>query len=189
MCTILFLFVRPWQAAPRHDVMFEGVKKYVRWAVERPTSKLLIAGGILSILTVIGFSPIPPLRFEASARSLEPKNSRAGQALQAIMDKMPTRWEPVSAIVRARDAQELHDDWQKISARWSELQKAGKIKGFTTPAALCLSPIWMEKNSIETPLRPLLNCWRTYKPLLSRTVPCPIGGGNYRKAPAGGFWW
>jgi len=146
MCTILFLFVRPWQAAPRHDWMFEVVKKYVRWAVERPTSKLLIAGGILSILTVIGFSPIPPLRFEASARSLEPKNSRAGQALQAIMDKMPTRWEPVSAIVRARDAQELHDDWQKISARWSELQKAGKIKGFTTPAALCLSPIWMEKN-------------------------------------------
>ena len=146
MCTILFLFVRPWQAAPRHDWMFEVVKKYVRWAVERPTPKLLIAGGILSILTVIGFSPIPPLRFEASARSLEPKNSRAGQALQAIMDKMPTRWEPVSAIVRARDAQELHDDWQKISARWSELQKAGKIKGFTTPAALCLSPIWMEKN-------------------------------------------
>src|SRR5438105_14100652 len=148
MCTILFLFVRPWQ--PRrvsgHDWMFEAVKRYVRWAVERPAPKILIAGGLLLILTVIGFSPIPPLRFEASARSLEPKNSRAGEALQAIMEKMPARWEPVLAIVQAGDAEELHDDWQKISSHWAALQEAGKIKGFSTPAPLCLSPIWMEKN-------------------------------------------
>src|ERR1700730_10838840 len=146
MCTVLFLFVRPWQAPPRHDWMFEAVKKYVRWTVERPTFMIIVAGGIFLILTAVGFSPIPPLRFDASARSLEPKNSRAGRALHAIMEKMPTRWEPVLAIVRAPNAQELHDDWQKSSAHWAELQQAGKIKGFSTPAALCLSPIWMEKN-------------------------------------------
>ena len=146
MCTILFLFVRPWQVPPRHDWTFEVAKKYVRWAVDRPKPKMIVAGGILLILTVIGFSPIPPLRFEANARSLEPKNSQAGQALQAIMEKMPTRWEPVLAIVRAHDAQALHAAWQKISAHWGELQRAGEIKGFSTPAALCLSPDWMEKN-------------------------------------------
>ncbi len=146
MCTVLFLFVRPWQAPPRHDWMFKAVKKYVRWSVERPMLMIIVAGGILLLLSVIGFSPAPPLRFEASARSLEPKNSRAGRALQAIMEKMPTRWEPVLAIVRAPNAQELHDDWQKISAHWAELQQAGKITGFSTPAALCLSPMWMEKN-------------------------------------------
>jgi predicted RND superfamily exporter protein len=146
MCTILFLFVRPWQAAPRHDWLFEAVKKYVRWTVGRPTPMIIIAGGIFLILTAVGFSPIPPLRFDASARSLEPKNSRAGRALHAIMEKMPTRWEPVLAIVRAPNAQELHDDWQKILAHWAELQQAGKIKGFSTPAALCLSPVWMEKT-------------------------------------------
>jgi predicted RND superfamily exporter protein len=146
MCTILFLFVRPWQASPRHDWMFEAVKKYVHWSVKRPTPMIVIAGGILLLVSAIGFSPVPALRFEASARSLEPKNSRAGRALQAIMEKMPTRWEPVLAIVRARNAQELHDDWQKVSAHWAELQEAGEIKGFSTPAALCLSPIWMEEN-------------------------------------------
>lgn len=146
MCTILFLFVRPWQAPQQHDSVFELVKRYVRWSVERPAVMIAIAGGGLVLLTGFGFSPIPPLRFEASARSLEPKNSRAGHALQAIMEKMPTRWEPVLAIVRAKDAQELHDDWQKIQMHWSELQKAGKLKGFSTPAALCLSPVWMEKN-------------------------------------------
>src|SRR5438045_3292306 len=107
---------------------------------------IIVAGGVLLLLSVIGFSPVPPLRFEASVRSLEPRNSRAAEALQAIMEKMPTRWEPVLAIVNARDSQELDDDWQRISAHWAELQQAGKIKGFSTPAALCLSPMSMEKN-------------------------------------------
>jgi len=146
MCTILFLFVRPRQASQQHDWFFEVVKKYVRWSVKRPMPMIVVAGGVLFVLAVIGFSPKPALRFEASARSLEPKNSRAGQALQAIMEKMPTRWEPVLAIVHARDAQELHDDWQKIQTHWSELQKVGKLKGFSTPAALCLSPMSMEEN-------------------------------------------
>ena len=152
MCTILFLFVRPVQAPQRHDWVFEVVKKYVRWSVQRPAPMIIIAGGILLVLTVIGFSPVPPLRFEASVRSLEPKNSRAAGALQAIMAKMPTRWEPVLAIVHARNAQELHDEWQRVTGHWTELQQAGKIKGFSTPGALCLSPEWMEKNreSLET---------------------------------------
>src|SRR5437667_7877444 len=146
ICTILFLFVRPRQAPQRPDWVFEIVKKYVRWSVQRPAPMIIASGGIFFLLTVIGFSPVPPLHFEASARSLEPKNSRAAQALQAIMEKMPTRWEPVLAIVYGGDAQELHDNWQKISSHWAALQEAGKIKGFSTPAPLCLSPIWMEKN-------------------------------------------
>ena len=146
MCTILFLFIRPDQPPQQHDWVFEIVKKYVRWTVGRPGPMLAFSVVLFLVLSAIGFSPVPPLRFEASVRSLEPRNSRASQALQAIMAKMPTRWEPVLAIVRARNTQELHDDWQKISAHWTELQKAGKLKGFSTPAALCLSPVWMEKN-------------------------------------------
>src|SRR5438445_4408313 len=146
MCTILFLFVRERQHPVRHDWVFEMVKKYVRSSVERPAPMIIVAGGVLLLLSVIGFSPVPPLRFEASVRTLEPKNSRAAGALQAIMAKMPTRWEPVLAIVHARNAQELHDDWQRITAHWTELLQAGNIKGLSTPGALCLSPVWMEKN-------------------------------------------
>src|SRR5207237_1284908 len=36
MCTILFLFVRERQAPVRHDWLFDIVKKYVRWSVQRP---------------------------------------------------------------------------------------------------------------------------------------------------------
>jgi predicted RND superfamily exporter protein len=146
MCTILFLFVRPPHPLMKHDWVFELAKKYVRWTVQRPAPMLIFSGAVLLLLTAIGFSPIPPLHFEANTRSLEPKNSRAGHALAEIMRKMPTRWEPVLAIIRAKDAQELHDDWKRVSAHWAELQSARKIKGFSTPAALCLSPVLMEKN-------------------------------------------
>lgn len=146
MCSILFLFVRKQYVAAGHDWLFDVVRKYVRSTVCKPAPVLIISSAIFLLLTAIGFSPVPPLQFEASTRSLQPKNIRAGQALDTIMNKMPIRWEPVLAIVRATNPQELHDYWQKLSAHWRELREAGRIKGFSTPAALCPSPIWMEQN-------------------------------------------
>ena len=131
---------------PQSDWLFELVRKYVRSTVRKPAPVLIVSGAVLLLLTAIGFSPVPPLQFEASTRSLQPKNIRASQALDTIMNKMPVRWEPVLAIVRATNSQELHEYWQKLSAHWRKLQEAGKIKGFSTPAALCPSPIWMERN-------------------------------------------
>jgi predicted RND superfamily exporter protein len=146
MCSILFLFVREQQHVVGHDWLFELVRKYVRWTVARPAPMLIFSSAVLLLLMAIGFSPVPPLRFEASTRSLQPKNLRASRALDTIMEKMPFRWEPVLAIVRGDDPQQLHDYWQKVSEHWRKLQTAGKIKGFSTPAALCPSPIWMERN-------------------------------------------
>ena len=146
MCTILFLFVREDQTPIRHDWIFQGVKNYVRWSVQRPTVILIISGAVLGALTAFGFSPHPQLPFDSRAQSLQPKNSRAGNALDAIMAKMPTRWEPVLAIVRGTNAQELHDCWQKIATHWSNLQEQGRIKGFSTPAALTVSPEWSQHN-------------------------------------------
>src|SRR5438128_2620299 len=100
MCSILFLFVRERHGAVQHDWLFEVVNNYVRWTVRKPAPMLISSCIVLLLLTAIGFSPVPPLQFEASTRSLEPKNIRASRALQAIMKKMPVRWEPVLAIVR-----------------------------------------------------------------------------------------
>jgi predicted RND superfamily exporter protein len=146
MCSILFLFVREHYVTAGHDWLFEFVRKYVRSTVRKPAPTLIVSGAVLLLLTAIGFSPVPPLQFETNTRSLQPKNIRAGEALDRIMKKMPVRWEPVLAIVRGTNSQELHDYWQELSAHWRGLQEAGEIKGFTTPAALCPSPIWMERN-------------------------------------------
>ncbi len=146
MCTILFLFIPREQKQRKHDWLFESVKRYVCWAVRRPKPLLIGVLFLLVSLSVIGFFPFLPLPFDSSARSLEPKQSQASQALATIMGKMPARWEPVLALVRAKDPQELSDLWHKAAQHWSELQKDGKIKGFSTPAALALSPNVMTAN-------------------------------------------
>ena len=146
MCSILFLFVREQKSAIRHDWLFELVRKYVRWTVRTPLPMLIFSAAILLLLAGIGFSPVPPLLFQASTRSLQPKNIQASQALEEIMHNMPVRWEPVLGMVRGTNPQGLHDDWQKIATHWRELQAAGKIKSFSTPAALCISPTWMQTN-------------------------------------------
>src|SRR5438034_3992301 len=105
----------------------------------RPRSILAISAPILIALLIIAVVPQIPLNFEANARSLEPKNSRAGTALSLIMQKMPVRWEPVLGIVRASDEQELHDSWKAISQHWAELQQDAKIKSLSAPYALPLS--------------------------------------------------
>ena len=69
------------------DWLFDLVARYVRGIVRRPAPMLMFSCAVLLLLTAIGFSPVPPLEFETSTRSLQPKNIRAGQALETIMKK------------------------------------------------------------------------------------------------------
>jgi len=146
MTTVFFLFVPRRNVPLRSDWILGSVKNYVHRMLSRPRSILAISAPILIALLIIAVLPQIPLTFEANARSLEPKNSRAGTALNLIMQKMPVRWEPVLGIVRASNEQQLHDSWKAISQHWAELQHAGKIKSFSTPNALALSPREMERN-------------------------------------------
>ena len=146
MTSVFFLFTRERSLPPRHDWILALVRLYVRRMLRAPALIIWIALPILLILFAIAISPKPPIIFDASTRSLEPKSSEAGDALKTIMAKMPTRWEPVIGIVRAPDEEQLHADWQKVEAHWRALQKAGAIKSFSTPAALALSPSLIEQN-------------------------------------------
>ena len=146
MLTVFFLVLPRKASTPQRDWMFDLVKKYVRWTVRRPGPMLWISIPLLLLLTAIALSPRPPIIFDVSTHSMEPKRSDAGYALKTIMEKMPARWEPVIGMVQAKDPQQLHDYWQKIAAHWTEVQAAGKIKGFSTPAALALSPARLQTN-------------------------------------------
>ncbi|PYM06140.1 MAG: hypothetical protein DMF15_13880 [Verrucomicrobia bacterium] len=146
MTTVFFLFVPRGNVPLRSDWILGSVKNYVHRMLARPRSILAISAPILIALLIIAIVPQIPLTFEANARSLEPKNSRAGTALSLIMQKMPVRWEPVLGIVRAATEQQLHDFWKAISQHWAELQRDGKIKSFSTPDALALSPREMQRN-------------------------------------------
>ncbi len=146
MTTVFFLLV-PERTRPRpHDWLLNLVRHYVTRLLARPRTILALSIPILVILGVIAFLPQFPLAIQANARSMEPKNSRAGHALSLIMAKMPVRWEPVLAIVRAKDDQQLHDYWQALTEHWTQLQREGKIRSFSTPSALALSPREIERN-------------------------------------------
>lgn len=140
MVTVFFLFLPRNNPPSRRDWMFALVKRYVRWTVLRPAPMLWISAPLLLILTAIALSPEPPIIFDVSTHSMEPKRSDAGYALKTIMEKMPSRWEPVIGMVRGPDGQQLHDYWHKVAAHWNDLLVDGKIKSFSTPAALALSP-------------------------------------------------
>jgi uncharacterized protein len=146
MLTVFFLFLPRKSPAPGHDWMFTLVKRYVRWAVLHPARMLWISVPVLLLLTGVAFSPKPPVIFDVSTHSMEPKRSDAGYALKTIMEKMPTRWEPVIGMIKAGNAQQLHDYWQKVEPHWAALQESGKIKGYSTPAALALAPQRLEVN-------------------------------------------
>ncbi len=146
MMSVFFVFLPNESHPQRHDWIFLLVKKYVRWTVRRPAIMLWISLPLFLLLCAIAVSPRPRLIFDASTESMEPRSSAASYALHTIMNKMPTRWEPAIGIVRAGNSQELHDSWQNIAAHWSELQEAGKIKSFSTPAALALSPQRLTDN-------------------------------------------
>ncbi|MEP6974951.1 MAG: MMPL family transporter [Spartobacteria bacterium] len=149
MTSVFFLFTRERSVPPRHDWILALVRLYVRQTLRAPRLILWLALPLLLLLFAIALSPRPPLIFDASTHSMEPKKSDAGYALQTIMAKMPTRWEPVIGIVRAPNEEQLHDDWQKLETHWRDLEKTGAIKGFSTPAALALSPRLIEQNRLR----------------------------------------
>ncbi len=146
MTTIFFLFVPARNRPLGRDWILATVQNYVQRILRRPLSVLAFSAPILVALLIVAILPQVPLTFDSSARSMEPKNSRAGTALSLIMQKMPVRWEPVLGIVRAANEQQLHDSWKALSQHWAELQRAGTIKGFSTPSALALSPRDTERN-------------------------------------------
>jgi uncharacterized protein len=146
MTTVFFLFVPRDDSPVQNDWILNIVRSYVHRMLVRPRPILAVSIPILIALLIVAIVPQIPLTFEANARSLEPKNSRAGTALSLIMERMPVRWEPVLGIVRATSEQQLHDFWKAIAWHWSELQRAGKIKSYSTPNALALSPREIERN-------------------------------------------
>src|SRR6185312_10175620 len=144
MTSVFFLFTRAGATPPKSDWVLAIVRRYVRRMLRTPHVILWIALPLLLILFGLALLPQLPLIFDASAHSMEPKSSEAARALAAIMSKMPLRWEPVLGMMRAPNEEQLHEDWQEIDAHWRKLQQAGKIKSFSTPAALALSPRLMQ---------------------------------------------
>jgi predicted RND superfamily exporter protein len=149
MTSVFLLFTRASTPPQRSDWVLDIVRRYVRRMLRHPRQILGIALPILLALFAVALLPQFPLIFDFTAHSMEPRSSAAARALAAIMDKMPVRWEPVLGILRSPNEESLHQAWRAIEAHWREVERAGKIKSFSTPAALALSPQLMSANRLR----------------------------------------
>jgi predicted RND superfamily exporter protein len=146
MIMLLFLFIRPQQAAVHADPFQELVQKYIAFITSNsrrlavPMLLLLIVCGLFAAL------PFRRLHFDTNPHTLEPKQSPAAEALKAITDSIPAIGEPLAIIVEANDAQDVHDRWKRLSAHLKTLLERGKLRGYSTPAAFLVSPSQVAAN-------------------------------------------
>jgi predicted RND superfamily exporter protein len=59
---------------------------------------------------------------------------------------MKQQSDPVTILVKAKDQEDFHDRWERLSNRLEEAQKAGQLKSVSTPVALALSPARINEN-------------------------------------------
>jgi hypothetical protein len=111
-----------------------------------PRPVLVVSLGVLTISALIAVAPFVPLKFDTNPVSLQPKKIPASIALQVLSEQMRQESDPVTILVNAKDQEEFHDRWERLSQRLEEAQKAGQLKSVSTPVALALSPARIKEN-------------------------------------------
>jgi uncharacterized protein len=100
----------------------------------------------LIISSLIAVAPFVPLKFDTNPVSLQPKKIPASVALQVLSTEMRQESDPVTILINAKNQEEFHDRWERLSQRLEEALKAGELKSVSTPVALALSPARITEN-------------------------------------------
>ena len=148
MMTVFFVFLGTKHTPREHDWLFDVIKKYVAAVFSSPRPVFYATGFLLLVLNILAFTPVGKIQFQADPKSLEPKDSRAGFALRTISSKMTAGGvDPVLVIIGAKSAEEFHDRWTLVQARWSEMRDKGAIRNFSSPSAFAVSPSRVKENA------------------------------------------
>ena len=146
MVLFLFMFFKHAKPPKRTDFILVGTTRFVDAMFREPRPVLIVSLGLLLISALIALAPLIPINFDTNPVSLQPKKIPASIALQVLSNKMKQESDPVTILVNAKDQEEFHDRWERISQRLEEAQKNGRLKSVSTPAALALSPERIEEN-------------------------------------------
>jgi predicted exporter len=144
---LLFLFIRPTHSHPDspdplHD-FFDGLTRLLL----RRRVGLSVAAGVLAVAAfVYAVAPVGQLQFDTNPRSLEPKQIPGAMTLRLINEKIPAASEPVMMLLQSTDAETAHRDWTRLDAHLRGLAEAGVLRSFSSPSALMLSPVRLQKN-------------------------------------------
>jgi predicted RND superfamily exporter protein len=147
MMTVFFACVSRKHQPTGHDFLFESGKRYVHAVFQNPKPILIGTGLFLVAMSVAAVAPIGQLRLEADPKAMEPKCA-ASDALHKIQEKFPAAHDPMLVLVSAQNAEEFHDSWAKLQARWSPLVESHELKSYLSPAGFALSPERMRQNLV-----------------------------------------
>ena len=147
MMTVFFMMIGPKHMPREHDWLFDAIKKYVGGVFRSPRPFIVCTGIFLLALNIIAFSPVGEVKFVADLRTLEPRDSQAGYALRTIGEKME-RADPVVVFVDSSNAEQFQENWTRLQDAMDErdLVQDGRIKRFSTPPMLAVSPRLQAEN-------------------------------------------
>jgi predicted RND superfamily exporter protein len=146
MVLFLFMFFKHAKPPTTTDFILRGSTRFVDAMFREPRPVLAVSVGGLIVAAVIALAPIVPLEFDTNPVSLQPKKIPASIALQVLSDQMKQQSDPVTILVNAKNQEDFHDRWERLSNRLEEAQKAGQLKSVSTPVALALSPSRIKEN-------------------------------------------
>jgi predicted RND superfamily exporter protein len=146
MVLFLFMFFKHVKPPKRADFILIGTTRFVDTMFREPRPVLAISIGVLIICSLIAVTPFVPLKFDTNPVSLQPKKIPASVALQVLSSEMRQESDPVTILVNAKNQEEFHDRWERLSQRLEEALKAGELKSVSTPVALALSPTRITEN-------------------------------------------
>ncbi len=146
MVLFLFMFFKHVKPPKTTDFILRGSTRFVDAMFREPRPMLAVSLGILIVAALIAVAPIVPLKFDTNPVSLQPKKIPASIALQVLSDQMRQQSDPVTILINAKDQEDFHDRWERLSKRLEEAQKAGQLKSVSTPVALALSPARIKEN-------------------------------------------
>ena len=146
MVLFLFMFFRHAKPPKTTDFILIGTTRFVDAMFREPRPVLVVSIGLLIISALIAVAPFIPLKFDTNPVSLQPKKIPASIALQVLSEQMRQESDPVTILVNAKNQEDFHDRWERLSRRLEEAQKDGLLKSVSTPVALALSPARIEEN-------------------------------------------
>src|SRR3984893_13602132 len=146
MVLFLFMFFRHAKPPTTTDFILVGTTRFVDAMFREPRPVLVVSLIVLIIGALIAAAPFVPLKFDTNPVSLQPKKIPASVALEVLSEKMRQESDPVTILVKAKDEQEFHDRWERLSQRLEQAQKDGDLKSVSTPVALALSPVRIKEN-------------------------------------------
>jgi uncharacterized protein len=146
MVLFLFMFFRHAKPPKTADFILIGTTRFVDTMFREPRPVLAVSTGVLIICALIAVAPFVPLKFDTNPVSLQPKKIPASIALQVLSSEMRQESDPVTILVNAKNQEEFHDRWERLSQRLEEALNAGELKSVSTPVALALSPTRITEN-------------------------------------------